>query len=233
VETHKVTSPSKGVLNRQGTVTSHKRESTHLHPNMEAALHHVGQPIPPPESGIGKDPRKAYEDEHWTEDQKKGYQAYAQSVRDDPVKREGGGRKVGRVGNMAQFWNEKERMASPPSGKSVKLERPKSEVSDKIKSLHETVQNLHPENEERKLESDQSAKDNLNRLSMGERIELLENKQRECTGLGIGNLESGKSNGKSPIGEQDFKPSPKLTHPTKNRARPPNKSSRLSTKKNT
>ena len=62
-------------------MTLHQTVSMDLHPDKETALTSVGDDRPlPPQSGIGKDPRKKYEDLHWTEEEKAGYDAYIKSV---------------------------------------------------------------------------------------------------------------------------------------------------------
>jgi len=93
VETTKIVSKSKGILGIPSTITVHKKESTQLHPDITTALIAAADDIPPPpKNGIGKDPRKAYEDAHWTEDEKEGHRAYVDRFRDKPAKLEVAGK---------------------------------------------------------------------------------------------------------------------------------------------
>lgn len=113
VETTKIVSRPKGILGIPSTITVYKKESKQLHPDIATALTSGGQEIPPSlKSGIGKDPRKAYEIAHWTKDEREGHLAYVDNVLNNPTKLEGGVGSAGRVGRLANIWIEKERMKS-------------------------------------------------------------------------------------------------------------------------
>jgi hypothetical protein len=74
---------SKSKVGVPETLTVHKTVSTHLHPDLGTALAQVGHNLPlPPQSGIGQDPRKKFEDLHWTSEEKAGHDAYVKSVRE-------------------------------------------------------------------------------------------------------------------------------------------------------
>jgi hypothetical protein len=135
LSTHKITSTPKGVLSRPNTLASHQRESKHIHPDTKAAFEHIGKKSPPiVPSGIGQDPRQKFEEVNWTEKEKKGNHAYVENVRNEGAKvNEGKGKKVS---NMAQFWTEKDRMETPESQQSVKeMKRQSGGIQEKIKAL--------------------------------------------------------------------------------------------------
>ena len=97
-----------GILGIPSTITVHKKESTQLHPDITTALVTTGQKIPtPPKNGIGKDPRKAYEDAHWTEDEKEGHRAYVESVQNKPAKSESDGGSARRVSRVSELLDRK------------------------------------------------------------------------------------------------------------------------------
>jgi hypothetical protein len=57
-------------------------ESTHFHPDQHSAFKKLGiTPCKAPQSGIGQDPRKKFEDATWTEAEKVGHQASVQKIR--------------------------------------------------------------------------------------------------------------------------------------------------------
>ena len=67
----------------------------HLQPDMSTALKQTGHDVPPPpQSGIGKDPRPKFEDLHWTKEEREGHQAYidnTQKVSSKTEEEEAGG----------------------------------------------------------------------------------------------------------------------------------------------
>jgi hypothetical protein len=86
-------------------VTHHKAE-THLHPDMATAWQTVGHDVPDaPKSGVGKDPRKDFEDEHWTEEQKAGHRAYIEAIQNGKLKEDSVS--SGKTDNLAEKWTEK------------------------------------------------------------------------------------------------------------------------------
>jgi hypothetical protein len=81
IETHKITTNRKKALRTSETLVSHTRKLIHLHPDPASALDKFASALPSlPQSGIGKDPRKKFEDIHWTEEQKAGHQAFVEKV---------------------------------------------------------------------------------------------------------------------------------------------------------
>ena len=132
-------SKPKGTLGIPSTITVHKKESTQLHPDITTALITAGQEIRPPRNnGIGKDPRKAYEDAHWTEDEREGHLAYVHRVLNMPKKSESGGGSVERVDGSASFWTENRRMKPPKTSPSALLEQgPKNYIPDQMNPLRE------------------------------------------------------------------------------------------------
>ena len=109
---------------------------------MESALSHVGYKAPSlPQSGVGKDPRKKYEDEHWTNEQKEGYAAYAESVKNKPEKI-GVQSNGGRVGNRPAVWNNQRGKECPPSGPSLRSAERRSSVSlaNRVNAYREAAQ---------------------------------------------------------------------------------------------
>ena len=138
METTEIISQPKGILSLPEKFITHKKESTHLHPDVATALKTVGHDIRlPPESGIGRDPRQAFEDAHWTGSEKEGYRAYVNAVKNDPSKMEGSGPAAARVGRMANFWTDNERIESPKRVASLPSIQPKSSISERTKSLRQ------------------------------------------------------------------------------------------------
>jgi hypothetical protein len=92
ITTEKVKTKAKTPFALPKTVVTHYKEEKHLHPDLATAWQKVGHEVPDaPKSGLGKDPRKDFEDEHWTEAQKAGHQAYIEAVqKKDLVKSEKG-----------------------------------------------------------------------------------------------------------------------------------------------
>ena len=140
VSTHRVVETSKGILgDREKIVMEHNRESTHAHPDLEAALHAAGHVVPPvPQSGIGKDPRLDFEEQHWTEEEKLGYRAHVKEL----IKEGNANKKKtkpGHVEKMSAFWNNVERKESPQEAPSRKSEHRKSGVSDHVRSLQDKL----------------------------------------------------------------------------------------------
>src|SRR5271154_5392583 len=91
---------------------------------MATALKQAGHEVPPPpESGIGKDPRPKFEDLHWTKEEREGHQAYVENVRKGLGNAEEEEEEEPRrsVSELKDFWTNKERLDSPQTTPSVKL----------------------------------------------------------------------------------------------------------------
>ena len=111
ITTEKVKTTGKTPFALPKTVVTHHKEEKHLHPDMTAAWQKVGHEVPDaPKSGLGKDPRKDFEDEHWTEEQQAGHRAYAEAIRKKgQVKSEiisPSSRRSGKVSKLAEKWQE-------------------------------------------------------------------------------------------------------------------------------
>lgn len=108
ITTEKVKTKGKTPFALPKTVVTHHKEEKHLHPDMAAAWQKVGHQVPDaPKSGLGKDPRKDFEDAHWTEAQKAGHRAYVEAVqKKDQVKSEVGSPGSGKVSKLAEKWRE-------------------------------------------------------------------------------------------------------------------------------
>lgn len=140
---HEIIETQKGAFGKPKTFAAHTRESTHIHSSMESALNKLGlKHYSGPQSVIGQDPRKKYEDELWTEEQKEGNRALNQNFRINPENTDGDRQKGGRVHKMTNFWNNQERMAASQSPASAKSERRKSSgpLHDRMKSIRQAVQ---------------------------------------------------------------------------------------------
>jgi len=75
---------------------------------MATAWQKVGHDIPDaPKSGLGKDPRKDFEDEHWTEEQKAGHRAYVDAVQKGQVKTTRTSASSEKIVKLAEQWDEK------------------------------------------------------------------------------------------------------------------------------
>lgn len=88
----------------------------HLQPDMSTALKQAGHDMPPPpQSGIGKDPRPKFEDLHWTKEEREGHQAYIDNTQKGSSKREEEEAEEPRrsVSELKDFWTNKERVESP------------------------------------------------------------------------------------------------------------------------
>lgn len=86
----------------------------HLQPDMSTALKQAGHDVPPPpQSGIGKDPRPKFEDLHWTKEEREGHQAYIENARKDSPNVEEEEEPRRSVSELKDFWTTKERMESP------------------------------------------------------------------------------------------------------------------------
>ena len=89
-------------------MVTHHKEETHLHPDMATAWQKVGHDIPDaPKSGLGKDPRKDFEDENWTEEQKAGHRAYVDAVQKGQVKTTRTSATSPKISKLAVHWDEK------------------------------------------------------------------------------------------------------------------------------
>jgi len=89
---------------------------------MATALKKAGHEIPPPpQSGIGKDPRPKFEDLHWTKEEREGHQAYVENVRKGSGNAEEEEEEPRRsVSELKDFWTNKERLDSPQTTPSAK-----------------------------------------------------------------------------------------------------------------
>jgi hypothetical protein len=90
---------------------------------MATALKQAGHEVPPPpQSGIGKDPRPKFEDLHWTKEEREGHQAYVENVRKGSGNAEEEEEEEPRrsVGELKDFWTNKERLESPQTTPSAK-----------------------------------------------------------------------------------------------------------------
>ena len=146
---------SKGLLgNREKLVTEHDRQSVHVHPDLEAAMHAAGHVVPPvPQNGIGKDPRLDFEEEHWTEEDKAGYRTYIEQLRKEGNEKSKD-TKPGQVDRLAAFWNNYERKESSQDKASMKSEHRKSGVSDHVKAVQEKlVEEQNPGHDEERARS--------------------------------------------------------------------------------
>jgi hypothetical protein len=210
VETHEIISTSKSGLPIPEAVTVHRRESTHLHPNMATAFIKVGhEGSAPLKSGIGKDPRRAFEEAHWTEEEKEGHRAYVKSVWNAPKVEEC----EQNPNNMANFWTKEQRMESPKSAPLERSERRPSSASDQIKVLQETTS--------RPLQEGRAASENVSlHSSLEDQINRLSRLSNKAPMTPEVKDTDPKTSGTDP---EVIVPSPKLTYPTKDRVRPPAK----------
>jgi hypothetical protein len=202
----------------------------HIHPDMRTALAELGQESPsPPQSGIGEDPRRSYEDAYWTDDEKTGHRAYVQSVQNDSVERETVNQMAGKVSIMQDVWTNKQGMEppNPLNDASAESEWRKGSVSERIKALQKDVEGIEKAELEAKrgpLRQDEGFRATSESLSRHGPVRQLERNSRlsnqgnsEGLPMNAKDLESMKADGNSDI----VGPGPQLIYPTKNRARRP------------
>lgn len=202
---------------------SYHRESTHLHPDVRSALVEFGQRNPSPKrSGIGKDPRKSYEDAYWTDDEKAGHHASAHSMHDDLLEREETNQDAGEVVKIASLSANKRRMEDSNPLNSASAERRRGSISKHIKALQKDVEGVEKAKLDEKKESlqqDEGFQVTSESLSQHRPLRQLERDSQlssqsysEVLSKNEKDLKSMKADGDSDI----VSPGPQLT---KNRAR--------------
>jgi hypothetical protein len=205
---------------------------------MTAAFEHVGQsapaaPAPPQPSGIGKDPRQKFEELHWTQAEREGHKAYAESVRNSMASSDQ---------NEHKLWTDKSRMTSPESAQSEKRSSTSSEKagSERKAGKVNNMANFWTEKDKQASSAKDPGEKQLKRQSskISEKIKSLAKGGEKKGPSSESQTSPGRKsthesvkdqrehvNGPTspPLSGSSSHSHPKLTHLTKGRARPPKK----------
>jgi len=153
---------------------------------MATALKEAGHEVPPPpQSGIGKDPRPKFEDLHWTKEEREGHRAYIEQVRKDSANAEEEEEEEPRrsVSEWKDFWTNKERGESPQTTPSAK---PKVGVATGQRTNVGELENhgskkneVEIKKSEPSIKSGQDGEDESHRVSVHEMTNFWTDKERK------------------------------------------------------
>ena len=177
---------------------------------MATALKQAGHEVPPPpQSGIGKDPRPKFEDLHWTKEEREAHQAYVENVRKGLGNAEEEEEQEPRrsVSELKDFWTNKERLDSPQTTPSAK---PKVGAGTgqgtgvgEMASQRPNKNEAEPKKSEPSIKSgEEGGEPESRRVSVHEMANFWTDKERKETALAQGAPSVISEARKSPISDQ-------------------------------